>query len=203
MAQEDALTQFLNNNNLNNAQSFVAGGVLGGIIAAFAVIGLVLGILLLIAGWRVFEKAGEKGWKILIPVYNVYIFFKILGMQKWFWPYLIVCVVSSILLMNVKSETLCTTAGKCETYYYGFDRPDSIIGFILMFASSIAVAVKVAINGAKAFKKSTAFAVCLFIFPNICWLILGFGSAKYNKKAFAPVAEKEEKEDKEDREDKD
>ncbi|MBR2590740.1 MAG: hypothetical protein IKE65_07440 [Clostridia bacterium] len=34
-------------------------------------------IIILIAASRIFKKAGEKGWKVLIPFYNLYIFSKI------------------------------------------------------------------------------------------------------------------------------
>jgi hypothetical protein len=35
--------------------------------------------------WKIFEKAGEAGWKSIIPIYNVYIMYKIVGMKNWFW----------------------------------------------------------------------------------------------------------------------
>ena len=52
-----------------------AGGVLGGMLATATVIALIYYILLVVAGWKIFEKAGEKGWKSLIPIYNTYIFY--------------------------------------------------------------------------------------------------------------------------------
>ncbi len=35
-------------------------------------------VVLLVAQWKMFSKAGEAGWKCLIPFYNNYIFYKIL-----------------------------------------------------------------------------------------------------------------------------
>jgi hypothetical protein len=43
--------------------------------------------------WKIFEKAGEAGWKSIIPIYNVYIMYKIVGMKNWFWYILIVAFV--------------------------------------------------------------------------------------------------------------
>lgn len=43
----------------------------------FAVTLLVSYVLLAIAGWKMFEKAGEAGWKALIPIWNTYILYKI------------------------------------------------------------------------------------------------------------------------------
>lgn len=45
------------------------------------IVSLVLFILTLIANWRIFEKAGEEGWKSIIPIYNFYIICRILKMN--------------------------------------------------------------------------------------------------------------------------
>ena len=43
-----------------------------GQLAAFCVAMIIICALVLIAWWKIFEKAGEKGWKVLIPIYNIY-----------------------------------------------------------------------------------------------------------------------------------
>src|SRR5579862_6334844 len=48
----------------------------------FAIYLLVL-VLFFAAGWRIFTKAGEKGWKILIPVYNTIVLLRLLGLNGW------------------------------------------------------------------------------------------------------------------------
>jgi hypothetical protein len=46
--------------------------------------------LLQVAGiWKVFQKAGQPGWKAVIPIYNLYIMLKI-GGQAWWWLALLV-----------------------------------------------------------------------------------------------------------------
>ena len=80
--------------NINN-QAAMAGGVLGGLFAFALTVGIIYYILYIIAGWKLFEKAGEQGWKALIPIYNSYIYYKIVGMKKWFWAVLIVSFVKS------------------------------------------------------------------------------------------------------------
>lgn len=47
------------------------------IISIIAAIGFLLGL------WKIFEKAGEKGWKALIPVYNMWVWLKVLSRPKW------------------------------------------------------------------------------------------------------------------------
>jgi hypothetical protein len=41
-------------------------------------------VVLLAAAWRIFTKAGEKGWKVLIPIYNWITLLKIVGRPWWF-----------------------------------------------------------------------------------------------------------------------
>lgn len=56
------------------------GMFLGGVIG---VCGIGLKGLLFFAGWRMFEKADIPGWKLLIPVYNVFCIFKLVFGNGW------------------------------------------------------------------------------------------------------------------------
>ena len=46
-------------------------------LIASAIVGLIVYVLSAIATWNMLVKAGEKGWKGLIPIYNTYMLFKI------------------------------------------------------------------------------------------------------------------------------
>ncbi len=61
----------------------LGGTILGTIIGVFLIIGLIIAILQLAGMWKVFTKAGEKGWKCIIPIYNVVILFRISGLSPW------------------------------------------------------------------------------------------------------------------------
>ncbi|MCU4174465.1 DUF5684 domain-containing protein [Carboxylicivirga sp. N1Y90] len=53
-------------------------GVFGGIAyLAFA-------ILMIVSGWKIFEKAGKPGWACLIPIYNTLVLLEIVG-KPWYW----------------------------------------------------------------------------------------------------------------------
>ena len=45
----------------------------------------VLAILVatIIGWWKLFEKAGEAGWKSIIPFYSMYTYFRITGRNGW------------------------------------------------------------------------------------------------------------------------
>lgn len=55
--------------------------------------------------WAIFEKAGIKGWKALIPIYNLILWIKILG-KNWKW-YIYIAIpainVFTYLLMVVET----------------------------------------------------------------------------------------------------
>ncbi len=46
--------------------------------------GLLIALLLIVAMWKVFTKAGQPGWASIIPIYNIYIWCKIVG-RPWWW----------------------------------------------------------------------------------------------------------------------
>lgn len=51
---------------------------------AFGITLLIFTIINIVAFWQIFEKAGQKGWKSIIPVYNLIMLFHILG-KPWWW----------------------------------------------------------------------------------------------------------------------
>ena len=57
-----------------------AEGILGGVLAAFAgmyVVMLVVYAIMIISQWKIFARAGKPGWASIIPIYNSYVFFEI------------------------------------------------------------------------------------------------------------------------------
>ena len=60
-------------------------GTILGVIATFGlvigIIGLIISVLTIIANWKIFTKAGEKGWKSLIPIYGTVVLFRIAGVS--------------------------------------------------------------------------------------------------------------------------
>ena len=74
--------------------------------------GLGLGILafwlafivaMIASGWKIFTKAKLPGWGILVPIYNVYLQFKLAGHPNWAW-WLLLPPVAAILLIVANFE---------------------------------------------------------------------------------------------------
>ena len=51
------------------------------LIAAYLFVALIIMILQIVAMWKIFTKAGEEGWKSIIPIYNTIVLFKICGLS--------------------------------------------------------------------------------------------------------------------------
>ena len=71
-----------------------------GLLAIFAGFGLIACLIAFvwwliktIALWKAFTKAGEAGWKAIIPIYHTYIEYKIAGMKNWFWYGILIAFV--------------------------------------------------------------------------------------------------------------
>jgi hypothetical protein len=54
-------------------------------------------IFLIVAEWKVYEKAGQPGWAVLIPFYNFYILLKIVGKPGWWLLLLFVPFVNLVI----------------------------------------------------------------------------------------------------------
>ncbi len=50
-----------------------------------AVFSMIAGILTLVAYWRIYTKAGEEGWKAIIPIYGTYVLYQFTWDIKMFW----------------------------------------------------------------------------------------------------------------------
>lgn len=55
-----------------------------GVLATYSIVMIVVAVISIIAMWKIFTKAGEAGWKAIIPIYNTVILFKIAGISPWF-----------------------------------------------------------------------------------------------------------------------
>lgn len=111
---------------------------------AFQTTGIIIGlawyILIVVALWKVFAKAGYPGWLALIPIVNAFVLVKIAGFSAWLGLLYLIPIVN------------------------------------LVFAIIVALRV------GKGFGKGAAFSIfLLWLFSAIGYLILGFGSAQYDK----------------------
>ena len=62
-------------------------------------------VFYIVAGWKVFAKAGEPGWGVFVPIYNLYLICKISGRPEWwlilFFIPLVNIVIGLIIAMDI------------------------------------------------------------------------------------------------------
>ena len=66
---------------LDQAQAAEVAGVMAG----YSVVCIIIAVIVIVALWKIFTKAGEAGWKAIIPFLNLYVLFKITWGNGWFF----------------------------------------------------------------------------------------------------------------------
>ena len=174
------LTQILVDEGVSQGEAAVGGIATGGALGAIAglivgaglvigIVGLIIALVKIIAYWRIFSKAGEKGWKAIIPVLDSYTETKIAGTNNW------VRIVISYVLLCIGYGVMSTAEqGSTVATIFALVTLVSVIWYI--------VERIIRFNGlAKNYGKGTGFVVAWVFFPTICALILGLGGSQYNK----------------------
>jgi hypothetical protein len=68
---------------------------------ASAIIGLVVGLLVIAGMWRLFSKAGKPGWAAIIPIYNLIVLLQIAGKPIWWILLLFIPIVNFIVIIMI------------------------------------------------------------------------------------------------------
>lgn len=155
---------------LTNQLEMILDGPLGeDVLAGLEVLAGLLSIILVFIGisyiitvicqWRIFAKAGDKGWKALIPVYNIYTEYKLFWNAKMFWIAVLLAVVSHFV------------GGGTEGFI-------GIIGSLLSLASAALVLYRVH-KMSVSFGHGIGFTLGLIFLQPIFYLILAFGKSEY------------------------
>ena len=81
-----------------------AGGILAAIGGVMLLVWLAIMVVMIAAGWKVFVKAGQPGWAVLIPIYNAYILLKIAGKPGWWLLLFCIPLVNIVIGIIVAIE---------------------------------------------------------------------------------------------------
>ena len=82
-------------------------------------------VLMIVSGWKVYEKAGQPGWAVLVPIYNIIILAKIVGKPAW-WVVLIFVPFVNYVIIVWLINLLSLSFGKTTGYTLGL----IFLGFI-------------------------------------------------------------------------
>jgi hypothetical protein len=94
------------------------GAMFGGMALLFW---FAVAVVVIIGGWKMFEKAGHPGWAILIPIYNAYILVKIAGRPGW-WVLLYLIPLVNFVIAIIVAIDIAKAFGQ-----------SAVFGFFLLF----------------------------------------------------------------------
>ncbi len=96
---------------------------------------LAIGLFLIVSLWKVFEKAGQPGWGIFIPIYNIYLFLIIAGKPGW-WLILYFIPLVNFVIGIIVSIEIAKNFGKDAAFGLGLAFFGIIFYPILAFGSA-------------------------------------------------------------------
>jgi hypothetical protein len=99
------------------------------------IFGLLVAVLMIVALWKIFTKAGQPGWACLIPIYNIYILCKIVGRPGW-WVILMLIPFVNFIIAIILSIDLAKSFGNGVGFGLGLAFLGIIFFPILGFGSS-------------------------------------------------------------------
>ncbi len=98
------------------------------------IIYILVWLVIIIAAWRIFTKAGEAGWKCIIPIWNTLVLLKIVG-RPWWWIILLIIPIVNIVIWIIVALDLAKSFGRGTGFAIGLIFLPFIFGLILGYGS--------------------------------------------------------------------
>ena len=157
-------------------------GILGAVLAGYLVfilLALVVGILTLIGMYKLYEKAGESGWKAIIPFYNNIVLSKIVSGDNKLGIYWIAAYVMYYIFYTAGSvssiiSSMLTSMNSGSSYHLPAAR------ILMLLVSMVFSIVLMVVSGilnyklGKAFGKSDGWCVAMIFLSGILVIAMGF-----------------------------
>lgn len=136
---------------------------------------MIITILTIVALWKLFSKAGEAGWKCLIPVYNIYTLYQI-ARNDGFVKMIILTIVEGVCFAAGAGLVLAGTMGSILLLVFG------VLAYIIGIVACILLLIvqyKMYADLAQSFGHERGFAWGLLLLTPIFIWIIGLGSDTY------------------------
>ena len=108
----------------------------------YTIASIIIAVLGIAGLWMMFTKAGVAGWKAIIPIYNIVVLFKIIGLNPWLVLLYLVSIVPiigwfvTLALSIVVASKTSNAFGHAVGYAIGLFFLTPIFYMILGFGSS-------------------------------------------------------------------
>jgi signal peptidase I len=114
---------------------------MGDTCCSFLIYSIPLYLLIALGYYKLFEKAGEKGWKGFVPLYNFFVILKIIGKPAWWIIFILIplvnlfayCIITADLLKSFgknrfHEQALAVLFGFFYLPYLGFKKEVVYLG---------------------------------------------------------------------------
>jgi len=98
------------------------------------VLSIALCVLMFVAMWKIYSKAGQPGWAILVPIYNIIVFLRIVN-KPWWWLLLFLIPIVNFVLMIIVIHRLSKSFGNGVGFTLGLIFLSFIFMLILGFGN--------------------------------------------------------------------
>jgi hypothetical protein len=112
---------------------------MGGVILIGGLAALVLWI---VANWMIFQKAGQAGWKSIIPIYSTVVQLRIVGQSGWLALLLLLPWLGSLIILIIVGIGLAKSFGRGGGFAVGLILLSVVFYCILAFGSSTYIGPK-------------------------------------------------------------
>jgi hypothetical protein len=99
------------------------------------IIYLLLALLMIVSYWKIFTKANQPGWAILVPIYNIIVLLNIVK-KPWWWFFLLAIPIVNIVIGIIITYRLALSFGKSGGFAIGLILLPFIFLPILAFDNS-------------------------------------------------------------------
>ena len=91
----------------------------------YMVVYLIISVILIVALWKIYVKAGKPGWGAIVPIYNIILLLEITKKPLW-WIILLFIPIVNLIVIILLNIALAEKFGKSALFGIGL----ILLGFI-------------------------------------------------------------------------
>ncbi|WP_185145303.1 DUF5684 domain-containing protein [Apibacter muscae] len=80
---------------------------------------LIISVIVIVSNWKLYEKSGHKGWKAIIPIYNLYVLFHEINKRPAWWIILLLVPIVNIAVLIIVYMDWALKFGKSKAFGVG------------------------------------------------------------------------------------
>ena len=121
---------------MGSGSGYGAAGILAGYSIVILLISLAVSVFLIVCNWKIFEKAGRRGWEAIAPIWNVIVMFKIVYGEQWMRVFLLLVPFVNIVISIMYYFDWAKAFGRSTGFGFGLMLLNVVFAPMLAFGSA-------------------------------------------------------------------